>query len=114
MHVGVLRSAPRGLVAEVWLDASGGYALTDSAGGRFSINSTTGVVTVANTLDAETATSHNITVKATSDDGSVEQWGDRAKMRRAYGSQFLPLLCCPRATLWTCYVGNRSKTPVCE
>ena len=35
LHVGLLRSTPRGLVAEVWLDAYGGYALTDTAtGGR--------------------------------------------------------------------------------
>ena len=48
------------------------YSLTDNAGGRFAINATTGVVTVANgsLLDYETATSHNITVLATSTDGS--------------------------------------------
>ena len=48
------------------------YSLTDDAGGRFAINATTGVVTVANgsLLDYETATSHNITVLATSTDGS--------------------------------------------
>ena len=49
------------------------YSLTDNAGGRFAINATTGVVTVANgsLLDYETATSHNITVLATSSDGST-------------------------------------------
>ena len=48
------------------------YSLTDNAGGRFAIDATTGVVTVANgsLLDYETATSHNITVLATSSDGS--------------------------------------------
>ncbi|MEQ6289382.1 beta strand repeat-containing protein, partial [Vogesella sp. GCM10023246] len=46
------------------------YSLSDNAGGRFTINSSTGVVTVAGALDYETATSHNITVLATSADGS--------------------------------------------
>ncbi|MFN6208521.1 MAG: cadherin domain-containing protein, partial [Planctomycetota bacterium] len=48
------------------------YTLDDTAGGRFAINSSTGVVTVADgsLLDFETATSHNITVRATSADGS--------------------------------------------
>ncbi|MDQ8023972.1 MAG: cadherin domain-containing protein, partial [Moraxellaceae bacterium] len=48
------------------------YSLSDNAGGRFSIDASTGVVTVANAalLDYETATSHNITVVATSSDGS--------------------------------------------
>ncbi len=43
------------------------YSLTDTAGGRFAINSSTGQVTVANgsLLDFESATSHNITVRAT-------------------------------------------------
>nr|WP_260619666.1 retention module-containing protein [Pseudomonas sp. B11D7D] len=49
------------------------YELTDNAGGRFAINASTGVVTVADgsKLDYESATSHNITVKATSSDGST-------------------------------------------
>ena len=48
------------------------YSLDDSAGGRFTIDSATGVVTVANggLLDYEAATSHDITVRATSADGS--------------------------------------------
>jgi hypothetical protein len=48
------------------------YTLDDNAGGRFAINSSTGVVTVANgtLLDREAASSHNITVRATSSDGS--------------------------------------------
>ena len=49
------------------------YSLADDAGGRFAINSTTGVVTVAGALDYETSTSHSVTVRATSADGS---WAD--------------------------------------
>jgi len=47
------------------------YSLTDDAGGRFAINATTGVVTVANgaLLDFETATSHDIIVRASSNGG---------------------------------------------
>ncbi|MFV3074359.1 beta strand repeat-containing protein [Niveispirillum fermenti] len=50
-------------------DVNGGtvtYSLTDDAGGRFAIDATTGVVTVADgtLLDFETATSHSITVQA--------------------------------------------------
>jgi hypothetical protein len=49
------------------------YTLSDNAGGRFTINATTGVVTVADSsrLDFEAATSHTITVRATSSDGSI-------------------------------------------
>ncbi len=49
------------------------YSLVDSAGGRFAINAVTGVVTVANgaLLNFEAATSHSITVRATSSDGST-------------------------------------------
>lgn len=49
------------------------YALTDSAGGRFTIDGTTGVITVANgnSLDFEQATSHSITVQATGAGGST-------------------------------------------
>jgi len=48
------------------------YSLSDDAGGRFTVNATTGVITVANggLLDFETITSHSITVLATSADGS--------------------------------------------
>ena len=46
------------------------YTLDDDAGGRFAIDSNTGVVTVNAALDYETATSHNVTVRATSTDGS--------------------------------------------
>jgi hypothetical protein len=43
------------------------YSLFNDAGGRFSLNTSTGVVTVANSslLDYETNTSHNITVRET-------------------------------------------------
>lgn len=43
------------------------YSLTNDAGGRFTIDPVTGVVTVANgtLLDFETSTSHGITVRAT-------------------------------------------------
>jgi hypothetical protein len=49
------------------------YSLSDSAGGRFTIDASSGVVTVGNAslLDFESATSHTITVQATSADGSV-------------------------------------------
>ena len=42
------------------------YSLDDDAGGLFAIDANTGVVTVAAALDYETATSHTITVLATS------------------------------------------------
>ena len=49
------------------------YTLTDDAGGRFAIDANTGVVSVADgsLLDREAAASHAITVRATSQDGSV-------------------------------------------
>ncbi|PID59320.1 MAG: hypothetical protein CSB44_13020 [Gammaproteobacteria bacterium] len=47
------------------------YSLTDDAGGLFSIDETTGVVTVAGALDHETAASHQIEVQAKSTDGSI-------------------------------------------
>ena len=49
------------------------YSLVDDASGRFTINANTGVVTVANggLLDREAATSHDIIVRATSQDGST-------------------------------------------
>ncbi|MGC8169888.1 cadherin repeat domain-containing protein, partial [Salmonella enterica] len=53
------------------------YSLSDDAGGRFTINASTGVVSVANgsLLNYEAATSHNITVVATSSDGSTSSQG---------------------------------------
>jgi hypothetical protein len=64
-----------GITADA-IDADGSnntvtYSLTDNAGGRFTINTNTGVVTLAAALDFETATSHNITVQAASADGSI-------------------------------------------
>jgi len=47
------------------------YSLTDNAGGKFAIDSTTGVVTVAGAIDREVDASLNITVRATSQDGST-------------------------------------------
>ena len=47
------------------------YSLSDDAGGRFAIDANTGVITVANALDYETATSHSVTVLATSSDTST-------------------------------------------
>ncbi len=56
------------------VDPDGGdtvtYSLDDDAGGLFTIDANTGVVTVAGALDAETATSHSITIRATSSDTS--------------------------------------------
>ena len=46
------------------------YALDINAGGRFAINATSGVISVAGALDYETAISHNVTVRATSADTS--------------------------------------------
>jgi hypothetical protein len=48
------------------------YSLTNNAGGRFTIDSVTGIVTVADgtLLNREAAVSHNITVLATSTDSS--------------------------------------------
>ncbi|SEI16964.1 T1SS-143 domain-containing protein/type I secretion C-terminal target domain (VC_A0849 subclass) [Rhizobium tibeticum] len=56
-------------------DVNGGtvtYSLDDNAGGRFAINSSTGVVTVANgsLLNYETATSHMIVIKASDASGA--------------------------------------------
>ncbi len=51
------------------------YSLDDNAGGRFAIDANSGVVTVADgsLLDREAAASHDITVRATSADGSFSQ-----------------------------------------
>src|SRR5205807_1379811 len=49
------------------------FSLTNDAGGRFAINSSTGVVTVANgtLLNSETASSHSITVQANAGAGGT-------------------------------------------
>jgi VCBS repeat-containing protein len=51
------------------------YTLLDSAGGRFAINRTTGVITVANgtLLNYEAATSHTVTVRVTDRGGLTYQ-----------------------------------------
>ncbi|MEY4181355.1 MAG: hypothetical protein RLY70_4930, partial [Planctomycetota bacterium] len=46
------------------------YSLTDSDGGRFAINATTGIVTVAGAIDREAGATRTITVRAQSADGS--------------------------------------------
>ena len=53
------------------------YSLTDDAGGRFAIDANSGIITVANNslLDFETSTSHNVSVRATSSDGSTSLQG---------------------------------------
>jgi hypothetical protein len=60
------------------LDVNGGtvtFALSNNAGGRFTIDSSTGVVTVANAslLDFESATSHQITVRASDPSGAFSE-----------------------------------------
>ncbi|PKF51081.1 hypothetical protein AT251_06665 [Enterovibrio nigricans] len=74
----VLESATVGSQVGVQLSAADGdlsdvisYSLSDDAGGRFTVDPSTGVVTVAAALDYETSTSHSITVVATSTDGST-------------------------------------------
>ena len=49
------------------------YALTDDAGGRFAINSSTGEITVADgsLLNFETAASHNVTIEVTDGAGNT-------------------------------------------
>ena len=47
------------------------YSLISDAGGRFTIDAITGVVTVAGALDYETSTSHTIRVQALSTDGTT-------------------------------------------
>ena len=59
-----------GLASDADATATITYSLDDSAGGRFAIDANTGVVTVNAALDYETATSHSVTIRATSSDGS--------------------------------------------
>lgn len=55
------------------LGATHTFALTDDAGGRFAINSSSGIITVADgsLLDYETNTSHIVTVETTDSDGNA-------------------------------------------
>ncbi len=46
------------------------YSLDNSAGGLFTIDANSGVVTVAGAIDRETAASYNIVIRATSSDTS--------------------------------------------
>ncbi|MCW5623235.1 MAG: cadherin domain-containing protein, partial [Burkholderiales bacterium] len=79
----VTENAANGTAVGITASASDGdgstnaitYALTDDAAGRFVIDAGTGVVTVANgsLLDYESALSHQITVRATSADGSFSE-----------------------------------------
>ena len=59
-----------GLASDADATATISYSLDDNAGGRFAIDANTGVVTVNAALDYETATSHSVTIRATSSDGS--------------------------------------------
>lgn len=70
------------------------YALSDSAGGRFAIHATTGVVTVADgtLLDAETAATHTITVIATSADGSSSSQSFSINIADANESTISPVM----------------------
>ena len=76
---GAANSATVGITAK-FDDVNGGtitYSLFDNAGGRFAINSSTGVVTVANAalLNFESATSHNITVRGSDPSGAFADQG---------------------------------------
>jgi hypothetical protein len=73
----IVENAPNGTPAGVTAYAFDGastitYSLDDDAGGRFTVDSATGVVTVADgsRIDREAAASYDITVRATSDDSS--------------------------------------------
>ncbi len=59
-----------GLAGDADATATISYSLDDNAGGRFAIDGTTGLVAVNGVLDYETATSHSVTIRATSSDGS--------------------------------------------
>ncbi|MBL8829429.1 MAG: cadherin domain-containing protein, partial [Planctomycetaceae bacterium] len=59
-----------GLATDGDVTATVTYTLTNSAGGRFAIDANTGVVTVNGAIDAESASSYTITVRALSSDGS--------------------------------------------
>ena len=77
---GVVENAPVGTLVGITASASDPdsttnqitYSLDDNAGGRFAIDNLTGVVTIAGAIDYETATNHDIIVRARSADGSWE------------------------------------------
>ncbi|MCK7611360.1 cadherin domain-containing protein, partial [Roseibium sediminicola] len=58
--------------ADVAAGATVTYSLLDDAGGLFSIDPETGIVTVAGALDAEAAGNHQIVVLATASDGETQ------------------------------------------
>ncbi|MDN3719302.1 cadherin repeat domain-containing protein [Roseibium salinum] len=58
--------------ADVAEGATVTYSLIGDAGGLFSIDPETGIVSVAGDLDAETAGSHEIVVLATASDGATQ------------------------------------------
>ena len=64
--VGITASA-----ADEDVDDSVTYSLASDADGLFAVDATSGVVTLAGALDAETKRSHDVVVRATSTDGSV-------------------------------------------
>jgi hypothetical protein len=63
------------------------YALTTNPDNLFAIDATTGVVTVNGTLDRAVATSHSITVTATSSDGSKSSSNFNIAVSEVTGSQ---------------------------
>ncbi len=67
------------------------YTLDDSAAGLFSVDANTGVVTVAGVLDYKTSASHNITVRATSTDGSSATRIFTISVINVYGSGVGPI-----------------------
>ncbi len=74
----VMENAANGTVVGVTAFASDGdatdsvtYSLSDDAGGRFTIDGSTGVVTVDGVIDREAAADYTIEVTATSTDGST-------------------------------------------
>ncbi len=78
------------------------YTLDNSAGGRFAIDSATGVVTVADgsLLNYEAATSHGIVVRATSADGSfsVQNYTFKSPMSTNRPSRRSPMQTMPRTS----------------
>lgn len=74
----VAENLPAGTAVGITASAADGdtgdtvsYSLDDDAGGRFTINASTGVVRTTTSLDREASDSHAITVRASSSDGSA-------------------------------------------
>ena len=68
------------------------YSLEDDAGGRFQIDENTGAVSVLDPslLDYETATSHDVVVRATSADGSTSDGTFTIDLRTRTSSRWGP------------------------